>query len=264
MTVYTRRDFMRISMAGIAGAGIINTTAHSADTFTFAAINDPHIKDAASVALLAEAVTAINATPEVQFTCLLGDIATDGKADELTITKAALDKLVNPYFVVPGNHDVALRMPDIFANYKAAFGPVHWKHEAGGWTFIGFNSCEGVRSDVTVSSEELAWLQKCLKTIDPKQPLSLFCHHPLNPNTKAYRIQNADEILRLFSGHNLKIAAAGHWHGNQMEEQDGVLFVTTACCASTRGNFDKSPEKGFRLFNVQDGVVETEFVVVSA
>jgi len=92
----------------------------------------------------------------------------------------------------------------------------------------------------------------------------LFCHHPLNPHTKAYRIKNADETLGLFADYKLKLIAAGHWHGNQMEQQDAATFTTTACCSSTRGNFDETPEMGYRLFHIQADVVETEFVVVSA
>ena len=60
----------------------------------------------------------------------------------------------------------------------------------------------------------------------------------------------------------LRIAAAGHWHGNQEETRDGVLFTTTACCTSTRNNFDGTPEKGYRLFHLAGDSVATEFVEV--
>ena len=264
MSILSRRDFLRVSATGIISAGLMTATANAAEVFTFATLNDAHIKDATSVELLNEAVSLINKDARVQFTCALGDMATDGHLEELALAKAALDNLEKPYFAVPGNHDVSLKATDIYANYVATFGPVHWTYEENGWSFIGFNSCEASKSDVTVSSEELAWLQETLKNTDTKQPLALFCHHPLNPHSKAYRIQNADDILALFANHNLKIVTAGHWHGNQLEEQDGVLFATTACCASTRGNFDETSEKGYRLFHLQGEAVETEFVVVSA
>ena len=115
-----------------------------------------------------------------------------------------------------------------------------------------------------MSAEELAWLKAQADAIVPEQPIALFCHHPLNPNTKAYRILNADAVLALFAKHALKIAAAGHWHGNQVEEQDGVLFVTTACCSSTRPNFDNTPEKGYRSLDAGVATTRTDFTVVGS
>lgn len=262
MTNLSRRDFLRVSAAGLAGAGMAGITAHADDAFTFAAINDTHVKDAESVAIVEKAVAMINGDARVGFTAILGDVATDGKPEELALVKAAFEKLDKPSFVVPGNHDVFLRAPDLYGNYVDAFGPVHWVHQQNGWAFIGLNSCEGVKSDVVVAREELDWLRARLGELDGAQPLALFCHHPLNPNTKAYRVSNAEEILALFEKHTLKIAAAGHWHGNQIEERDGVLYTTTACCASTRNNFDGTDEKGYRLFHLRNGAVETEFVVV--
>ena len=79
-----------------------------------------------------------------------------------------------------------------------------------------------------------------------------------------YRVKNADEVQGLFAGHNLKLAAAGHWHGNQEESRDGVLFTTTACCSSTRDNFDGTKPEGYRLLHLSpDGTVQTEFAEVS-
>jgi len=263
MIAFSRRDFLRISIAGITGTGVAFAADKSGKPFVIATINDMHIKDEASVAILDKAVAAINGDSRIQFTIVLGDVATGGQADELALAKTALEKLARPWFVVPGNHDVFLRDDDIHANYTAAFGPVHWTHEANGWMFIGFNSCEGVKSDVTVSADELAWLQRTAATVEKQMPVALFCHHPLNPNSKAYRIKNADEILALFAEHDLRLIAAGHWHGNQVEEKAEVLFTTTACCSTTRDNFDKTPEKGYRLFQLLDNDVETEFVSVS-
>ncbi|MCK5862209.1 MAG: metallophosphoesterase [Candidatus Hydrogenedentes bacterium] len=264
MAILSRRDFLRVSATGIMSAGLISTRANAADSFTFAAINDTHIKDAPSVDILNETVARINKDTRINFSCILGDIATGGTQEELALAQKALKNLDTPIFAVPGNHDVFLDAPDIYANYVTAFGPIHWIHKQNDWAFIGFSSCDGTKSDVTVGKEELTWLQESLKEIAPQQPIALFCHHPLNPNSKAYRIQNADDILALFSGHNLKMVASGHWHGNQLEDQDEISFATTACCSTTRSNFDKTTAKGYRLFHIQGDTVTTEFVVVQS
>ena len=72
----------------------------------------------------------------------------------------------------------------------------------------------------------------------------------------------ADEVLALFAGHNLRAVLNGHFHGNQEEVVDGVLFTTTACLSSTRGNHDGTDLKGYRLFHCAGGEITTEFVAV--
>lgn len=261
MIQHTRRQFLALCAAGVCGARCALGQEEST-AFTFATINDCHIKDASSVAILDRAVARINTDTRVKTVIVLGDTATAGARVEQDLAKAALDKLTMPWHAVPGNHDVFMRDKDIYANYAATFGPVHWAQEYHGWAFIGFNSCEGVKSDVTVAETELAWLREQAALIPSDKPVALFCHHPLNPHSASYRILNADAILDIFKEKALRLAASGHWHGNQVEEQKGVLFTTTACCSSTRGNFDKTEARGYRLFHLKGDTVETEFVEV--
>lgn len=264
MVKQTRRQFLTLCAAGLCGAcctAVAQGDSKEAD-FTFAAINDPHIKDEPSTAIIERAVKQINADTRIGMTLVLGDMATVGAKAELELARGALDKLARPWNALPGNHDVFMRDEDIYANYTAVFGPAHWFLEHHGWAFIGFDSCEGVKSDVTVAEAELAWLREQAARVTPGQPVALLCHHPLNPNTASYRILNADTILAIFKDCSLHLAAAGHYHGNQVEEPGDTLFTTTACCSSTRGNFDKTEARGYRLFHIKGNTVETEFVEV--
>lgn len=259
----SRRQFLALCALGAAGTALgVEAGSPNARAFTFATINDIHLSDAASTTLLDTAVARINADSRVRFVVVLGDLATIGKMDELNLAKASLSQLKIKYFVVPGNHDVALDPKNPFDNYQEVFNELRWSFEENGWAFIGFNSCELAMSDVTVAPEEVAWLNKRIEAIGPEQPVALFCHHPLNPNTKAYRVKNADEILGLFKGHKLRLVASGHWHGNQVESRDNVLFTTTACCTATRDNFDGTPQKGYRLYHLEGDSISTEFIEV--
>lgn len=269
MRKLTRREFIALGSLGVLGASssaqaILGLGKSNKSPFTFVGINDLHVLDARSTGVVNRAMDQINADPRVRFSVVIGDIATDGKLGEINLVKKSLDRLERPYFVVPGNHDVDPRAANIYANYQRVFGPLSWVHEENGWTFIGFDSCEGAKSDVVVRQEQIEWLKDRLRRIKRDRPLALFCHHPFNPHTKQYRVKNADEILALFSEHNLRLFACGHWHGNQVEEQDGVLFTTTACCSATRDNFDNTPEEGYRLFHLEKDTITTEFVEVPA
>ena len=231
--------------------------------FTFAAVNDLHLVDARSTAIVKRAVQQINQHPGVHFTVALGDLGTDGTLQEMRLAKQCLDGLSRPYFTIPGNHDVAMARENIYGNFEDAFGDTQWERSQGTqWAFIGLDTCNETASDVTIPEERMAWLERRLKRIGRSQPVALFTHHPLNPNTQAYRVQNAEEVLGLFANNNLKLVASGHYHGNQIEERDGVLFTTTACCSSTRGNHDGTEPRGYRLFHVDRETITHEFVEV--
>lgn len=272
----SRRQF--ISLAGLAGlAGCsrlgldkvkdkvasMDVMPGSPGRITVAVIGDIHVLDARSTGIVNKAVAMINENPDVRLTIVAGDLATDGEWSELRLAKNSLDRLARPSFAIPGNHDVCMRAKDIYANYRKQFGVSNWRREEEGWLFMGIDSCNENKSDVSIRPDQIEWIERQLKQTNPKRPIALFSHHPFNPDTR-YRVHNADEVLELFAGHNLRLVAAGHFHGNQEETRDGILFTTTACCSSTRDNHDGTTSKGFRLFHLDKENVSTEYVEVVA
>ena len=227
--------------------------------FTFAAINDLHLQTDEGGKALAIVVDALNARDDLDFTVVLGDLTTTAKAEEFALAKTGLDRLRKPYYTIPGNHDIG--KGGVLA-FEHAFGPTNWHREHNGWVLLGLNSTEGTSSDVNIPADRFEWLRKQVATIEPATPIALFLHHPLNPHSMMYRVKNAEALLAQFRGHALRLAAAGHFHGNQEERRDGILFTTTACCAGTRGNHDGTADKGYRLFHCKGDQVETEFVAV--
>lgn len=258
-TRITRRRFLTAFGAGLAalagGRGAAQTRA-----FSFATINDAHLQADEGGKALAKVVDALNARNDLDFAVVLGDLTTAARPEEFALAKTGLDRLHRPWHVIPGNHDAT---KEGVSGFEQVFGSANWRREHEGWVLLGINSCQGIASDVTLPPDRLDWLRKEVSGIDAATPIALFLHHPLNPNSKAYRVKNAEEVLGLFQGHALRLAAAGHFHGNQEERRDGVLFTTTACCSGTRGNHDKTTEKGYRLFHCNGDQIETEFVVVS-
>lgn len=263
-----RRQFLQ-STAAAGMASLAGPWAWAADTgggkgLRFVAINDLHVLGPGTERIVSRAVEQINALEDVTFTVVVGDLGTLGKEPEMQLAKAALDALKQPYFCVPGNHDFMPKIENGYEHYDAAFSKRQWHADksAEGWAFIGLDTCNGMKSDVTVPPERLAWLTEQLATIPAEMPIVLFGHHPFNPNTKAYRVQNAEEVLALFANHKLKLVVSGHYHGNQVEERDGVTFITTACCSTTRPNFDKTEERGFRVYDLKGESISHDFLVV--
>ena len=260
----SRRQFIGLT----AGLGI-STAAGTAlpafaegETLRFVAINDIHVKDQASVEIVIRAVTEMNSIAGLDFVVVVGDLGTDGTRREMMLAESALERLRVPYFSVPGNYDYDLTVGDGYANYDASFGRRQWQVSQTGWAFLGLDTCNETVSEVTIPDERMAWLEQQLKGIAEARPIALFAHHPFNPNTLAFRVRNAEEVMSLFGHHNLRMVISGHYHGNQIEHRDGVLFTTTSCCSTTRANFDGTREKGFRYFELEGPTIRHRFVEV--
>jgi len=222
--------------------------------FTFAQAGDTHITDTKSVEIVNDAVDMINADLRVAFSLWLGDLTQFSKSDEMALARMALDRLRRPRHTLRGNHDLQGGF------YEREFGELNYVLEYAGWKFIMLDSNPG---DATpIDEERMAWLREVLAATDPAQPIVLCTHHPLYPNTASYLLAGAADVLGLFAGHNLKAVLGAHYHANQEEVIDGVLYTTTACLATTRTNFDRTTQRGYRLFHCTADAITTEFVPV--
>jgi len=181
---FSRREFL-----GLAGALGVGWIAWGADEragrkgFSVAAVNDIHVLDAASTALLDRAVERINALPDVRFTVVLDDISTDGKREQFDLAKRSLDRLARPYVAVPGNHDVPGKGALAYREYTRDFNERSWVRQEDDWYFIGLDSCEGGAADVNIPLGQVAWLHEQLEKIPADRPIALFAHYPFNPHT---------------------------------------------------------------------------------
>lgn len=270
----SRRHFLGFSaLAGLAGCARIKQSRigqltpdfsfRGDGTVRFAALGDLHIRAARDVGILGRAVNEINNDKTIDFAVVLGDLTAGGTLAEMNLVYQALGRLEKPYYVIPGEHDINPATADGYEFYTRTFGRTQWKHVVDGWVFIGLDTCNGNADDVTVPADRLEWLQGQLNHTDKKKPIVLLTHHPFGPGTKAHRVANADEVLDLFRDHQLRVVASGHYHGNQVEERDGIVFTTTASCSRAVENDDGTKEKGYRVFTLTGDNVEHEFVAIS-
>jgi predicted phosphodiesterase len=229
--------------------------------FSFLELNDVHILDDASMAFPSRVVEAMN-KESAAFTLVCGDLATDGKREELERAKRVLDRLVKPYFAVAGNHDAQYAGTKPETLFREVFGltanSYHFERE--GIHFIAIDP--GAGSDYqrnSVRPEVFGWLEKTAATIPDGAPVILFSHYPYGRGVQ-YRTVNADDVLALFKGKKLLAVIGAHFHGNTERNENGVLFTTTASSSSTRPNHDGTTAKGFRVFHVgEDLSIRTEF-----
>ncbi len=225
----------------------------AAEDFWFATVADTHMRDAAAAEIVRETVEMINADERVAMTLWLGDITDRSTEPEFARAKQVLDGLATPWHTLRGNHD------DTGDLYRQYFGALNTRVEHEGWVFLLFDS-NGPR-DRLVTDETMAWLREQAAPTPPETPVVLAAHHPLLLGA-LIPLAGAPEILALFDRHDLKAVLAGHIHTNQEHTRDGALFTTNACCATTRGNIDGDPRRGYRLFHCKDGELTTEFVTV--
>lgn len=271
---FSRRQFIGISaLAALSGCARVKQSriGQLAPDFQFggdgvvkfATLGDLHIVDSRGAGIVGRAVNAINNDKDIDFVVVLGDLTEHGTLPQMNIASGALGRLERPYFCVPGEHDLNDSIEDPYEFYRRSFKKTQWRTNNEGWIFLGLDTCNGAASQPEAPAEHLEWLRNQLSHTEKKKPIALLAHHPFNPNAKADRVANADEVLALFAEHNLRLVASGHYHGNQVEERDGVLFTTTACCSSAAGNDDGTKEKGYRVYTLDGELIQHEFVAVT-
>ncbi len=238
---------------GIIACALIAALPAWGEDFWFAAVADAHIRGEASTEIVRDAIEMLNADERIEMSLWLGDITDHSTQPEFELAEQVLAEVQKPWHPVRGNHD------DTGGLYKQHFGPLNRRVEHEGWVFLLFDS-NGPK-ETLVTEETMGWLREQVATIDPETPVVLAAHHPLLLGGMI-PLSGAPEILSLFDGHNLKAVLAGHLHMDQEHKRDEVLFTVNRCCATTRGNVDKSPQRGYRLFHCRDGELTTEFVTV--
>lgn len=270
----SRRQFVGVSaLAALSGCARVKQSriGQLAPEFEFggdgiakvATIGDLHIVDSRSVGIVGRAVNRINNDPDIDFVVVLGDLTDNGTLPQMNLALQALERLEKPYYCVPGEHDLNAAAADPSANFRRTFEKTQWRMNTEGWGFIGLDTCGAGGDPPAVAPDRLEWLEDQLRHTNRNKPLAVLTHHPLNPGSKGELVANAEAVLALFEGHNLRLVASGHYHGNQAEERNGIHFTTTAACSSAVDNDDGTEAKGYRVFTLAGPDIEHEFVAVT-
>lgn len=247
-----RREFLGIT--GMAGAATLIATAagmslgvvrvaeaagnKGVTPFTFAILTDAHLfsGDHRYDAFLEQAVADVNAmNPAPDFVLYAGDIAQNGKRDQLEKGKRILDKLKMPLKLIPGEHDWYL---DLGAAWTEMFGSPTWSFDHKGVHFVGMNSIlvrdfwtpmgltpeqrmgvmEELESHIAgpwgVREAQLEWLEKDVKGLKSSTPVVVFTHSPLWDYYPRWNFQTEDapQVRKILSKFDRVMSFHGHVH----------------------------------------------------
>jgi len=214
------RKLCRLNL--IAFCLLIFCTSFGRETrFRFAWLSDAHVGSSNAAADLEASVRDINATQDIAFVLLSGDITEMGSDAELGQAKAILDGLEKPYYIVPGNHDTKWSESGC-TTFRRLFKDDRFAFEYAGNRFIGMHQGPVMKmGDGHFAPEDLRWFDSVLgKMPDAYQPLIFVTHYPLDNS-----IDNWYTVLDRLKRRNTQAVLVGHGHSNRAMSFEGVPGV---------------------------------------
>lgn len=264
----SRRQLLLQTPSALLAAGLWPGTLSAKDSdtseFSFLVVNDLHSFDKKCKPWFEKLVAQMrNHAEKPSFLMVAGDLAQDGKADQLGAVKEIFAGLKLPMYVVPGNHDFTPQKER--KHYDELFpDQLNYTFDRGGWQFISLDSTEATKyQNTTIAASTLKWMDQKLPKIDKKKPLVVMTHFPMGEGV-SMRPTNADDVLKRFLDFNLRAVFSGHFHGFTEKKAGEAILTTNRCCAISRGNHDGTKEKGYFLVTAKDGKLKRTFVEVKA
>jgi len=233
------------------------------EPWTFIAVNDLHFHDAACAPWFEKTVAAIKASaPDAAFCLLGGDLADEGKWEQLKGAHDAFKGLGIPLYSTPGNHDY---VTDTDRTLYDRLLPGHtnqfFTHR--NWQFVGLDTTEGTKwGETHIQPPTFEWLQANLPKLDKTRPTVIWTHFPLGADVP-HRPLNARVLLELLAPLSIRAAFSGHWHAFTEKPWQQAVFTTDRCCSRFRDNHDGSKEKGWFVCTVHGNNLERRSVAVT-
>ena len=209
----------------------------------FAYLSDIHICEGTPrIENLRRCIADINSQPDIQFTLFGGDITEFGADHEIAMTKAMIDSLDHPYWIVAGNHDA--KWSESGCNtFARVYGYEQFEFEAGGIKFLGCNSGPNMRmAPALLPHESLVWLDSIMTATPKEQPVIFVNHYPQDTS-----ILNYFQVMNTLKKGNIQLLIGGHWHQNRVLNYEGVPGILGR-------SPDRGKEVGYNIIDIADGV----------
>jgi outer membrane protein assembly factor BamB len=199
----------------VAGNGILPV---KLQPVTFALLTDMHVNPgSAGDTSLNRMVDEINQT-NVDFTVVTGDLSNTGSDPELLAVKKALDKLIKPCYVLPGNHETNWS-ESAGLTFNKLWGNDRFLFDYNGYLFVGFNTGPYMKmGDGHVKQEDILWLKRQLGQKKLKNEVLIsFAHYPL-----ADGLDNWVQVTDLLKSFGCRIDFCGHGHRLALFNFNGI------------------------------------------
>jgi outer membrane protein assembly factor BamB/Icc-related predicted phosphoesterase len=199
----------------VSGSGILP---YREQPITFAFLTDLHVSPgSAGDTSLYRLVDEINQT-NVDFTIVTGDLSNSGSDAELLAVKKALDKLIKPCYVLPGNHETNWS-ESAGLTFNKLWGNDRFLFNLKGYLFVGFNTGPFMKmGNGYVKQEDLLWLKRQLQNEKMKnQVLISFTHYPLSDG-----LDNWVQVTDLLNSFGCRIDFCGHGHQLALFNFNGI------------------------------------------
>ena len=198
--------------------------------FTFAVIGDNRSGQETYKKLV-----SMIAKDDPAFVMNTGDVIMEGGDRSEWDEFAALSKpLTMPYFLTPGNHEIANNVTEK-AYKQCATNPgngLYYSFTAGNALIVVLDS-EETGMHAKIVGEQYKWLEDQLKNSDKKFKF-VFLHRPLYPAKKLHVVacmsrykDSRDQLQALFQEYGVDAVFAGHEHLYHRQDICGVTHVTT-------------------------------------
>ena len=165
--------------------------------YSFGALSDVHIVYNTAQDDFKKALTYLNETEDVEFTCICGDLTENGSADQLAVYKSYVDTYSadTPVYAITGNHE-ATSEPNTTARIQPYTGkPLYYSFTHGNDVFIMVGEYRW-NNDALFETGELQWLYETLEANRNKRCFVFFHVFPWGDSGNA----NSGYEHDIFSG----------------------------------------------------------------
>jgi Icc protein len=236
-----------------------------------AQVSDTHLLADPSVSMWgqnpAENLTSVmNALPPVDVIVATGDISDDGTIEAYRLVDALTQGRAPSRYFIPGNHDNAAVMADVFGavdDWRLVELSEHWS--------LGLLNTQWIGQEAGyVTDDTLARLRRDLDRVETHVVLCLH-HPPLSPcSQRECGMTGSDRLLRVLRGGPVRVVLSGHVHQRFEVTDEGITFLGAPSTSSQLRHggdphyTDTGEPPGARLLELHDdGRIDTHCLPAS-
>lgn len=212
-------------------------------TFKFAQLSDIHIVKGDSMPLidLKRSIKQINASPDIDFVLVTGDLTDNGDRASLYTVKETLSTLNKKYYIIPGNHETTWSESGL-TDFSRLWGSERFSFVHKGFLFLGFNTGPFIRMAYGhVVPQDLTWIKHEIEQKGQGKKIILVTHYPILKGDIDNWYQVTDFVRRF----NVLTFIGGHYHRNAFFQYDGIPGFLG------RANLrDKNDRSGYTVYQV--------------